>query len=380
MRLLFTAAPGVGHAYPLVSSAWAARAAGHEVAFGVYGVAEKVAASGLPVVDTAPGVLPTQQFYSFFERYPEEREAIEGRTGDEHVVPGKLFGHVSEPAVARTLAFAKYWRPDVVVHEMSEGAGPLAAACLGVPSVSHAIAADNAGNEYPLAVAEALEQRYAEHGVRSKAPAGYLDLMPSRLLTDAEPGWQFRYLPYNGGAVLPEWLEEDPGRPRILVTLGSVIPEVAGISALGQVVRAAHEVDAEFVFALGGADLAELGPLPDNVRQVPWVPLAQLLERCSLAIHHGGAGTTCTTLAAGVPQVVLPHGMDHHVNANLVTKAGSGAVLEQDRLGEITAERLRELLGDESLRGAARDFARELAGLRPLTELPALLETLVEPG
>ncbi|WP_020499729.1 nucleotide disphospho-sugar-binding domain-containing protein [Sciscionella marina] len=376
MRLLFTSAPGIGHAYPLVSSAWAARAAGHEVTFAVYGVTDQLAAAGLPVVDSAPGVVPFQQFQSFFARYPELRVPVDKRTGDQDAVPGKLFGHVSEPAVARTVAFAKRWRPDVIVHETAEGAGPLAAACLGVPAVCHAISADNAGRAYPLAVAEALGERYAEYGAEQRTPDACLDLMPPRLLADPDPGWEFRYLPYNGGAVLPEWLEEDPGRPRILVTLGSVLPELSGVSGLGQVVRAAHEVDAEFVFALGNTDLAELGPLPDNVRQVPWVPLSRVLDGCSLAIHHGGAGTTCTTLAAGVPQLVLPHGMDHHVNANLVTKAGSGAVLEQDRLGEITGQRVRELLGDESLRGAARDFAKELAGLRPLGELPALLETL----
>ncbi|WP_031467009.1 nucleotide disphospho-sugar-binding domain-containing protein [Sciscionella sediminilitoris] len=373
MRLLFTSAPGVGHAYPLVSSAWAARAAGHEVTFAVYGITDQLAAAGLPVLDSAPGVPPYQQFHSFFERYPELRAPMERNTGE---APGKLFGHVSEPAVERTVAFAKHWRPDVVVHETAEGAGPLAAACLGVPSVVHAISADSTGRAYPRAVAEALAERYAEYGAQVREPAACIDLMPPRLLADPDPGWQFRYLPYNGGAVLPEWLEEDPGRPRILVTLGSVVPSVSGVSGLGQVVRAAHEVDAEFVFALGDADLGELGPLPDNVRQVPWVPLSRVLDSCSLAIHHGGAGTTCTTLAAGVPQLVLPHGMDHHVNANLVTRAGSGAVLEQDQLGQITGQRVRELLGDESLRGAARDFAKELAGLRPLGELPALLETL----
>ena len=36
----------------------------------------------------------------------------------------------------------------------------------------------------------------------------------------------------------------------------------------------------------------------------------QLFPRCSVVVHHGGAGTTAAALRAGVPQVVVPHAAD----------------------------------------------------------------------
>jgi UDP:flavonoid glycosyltransferase YjiC (YdhE family) len=35
-----------------------------------------------------------------------------------------------------------------------------------------------------------------------------------------------------------------------------------------------------------------------------------LLPRCSVVVHHGGAGTTAAAVRAGVPQVVVPHAAD----------------------------------------------------------------------
>lgn len=50
--------------------------------------------------------------------------------------------------------------------------------------------------------------------------------------------------------------------------------------------------------------------LPDNFFIAREVPHEWLLPRVSLAIHHGGAGTTHTAARAGVPQVILPFGAD----------------------------------------------------------------------
>ncbi len=42
-----------------------------------------------------------------------------------------------------------------------------------------------------------------------------------------------------------------------------------------------------------------------------------------MAIHHGGAGTTHTAARAGIPQVVLPIGADHHFWAHRVALRGA---------------------------------------------------------
>jgi len=44
-------------------------------------------------------------------------------------------------------------------------------------------------------------------------------------------------------------------------------------------------------------------PLPPNVTTTDWLPFADVLPHVAGIIHHGGAGTTMTALAAGVPQI-----------------------------------------------------------------------------
>src|SRR5690606_36907311 len=141
-----------------------------------------------------------------------------------------------------------------------------------------------------------------------------------------------RYVAYNAGGQLPDWLLAKRERPRVGITLGTVVSRMAGVGALAQIVDAAREMDAEFVFALGDADASELGELPENVRLVGWIPLKSLLEHCDASVHHGGSGSTFTSLTLGVPQLVLPHGADQFDNAAMVRSAGIGLWIEESKV------------------------------------------------
>ncbi len=85
---------------------------------------------------------------------------------------------------------------------------------------------------------------------------------------DAVPWWSMRFVPYNGGAVVPEWALRRPPRPRVCVTMGTVVPIMTGASNLSAVMSALGEMDVEVILAAGKADLSALGVLPDNVRSV----------------------------------------------------------------------------------------------------------------
>ncbi|CAB1118483.1 unnamed protein product [Ectocarpus sp. CCAP 1310/34] len=53
------------------------------------------------------------------------------------------------------------------------------------------------------------------------------------------------------------------------------------------------------------------------------------LSRCSLAIHHGGSGTTAAVLRAGIPHVVCPQQLDQFFWAERVRYLAVGSVLER---------------------------------------------------
>lgn len=50
----------------------------------------------------------------------------------------------------------------------------------------------------------------------------------------------------------------------------------------------------------------------------------QLFPRCSVIVHHGGAGTTYASAMSGVPCVIVPIFLDQYLHSNLVNKKGVG--------------------------------------------------------
>ena len=372
MRVMITTSPGIGHIFPSIATAWALRAAGHDVILATGGNHDLVANAGLHVVDTAPGVDFVPVFRAFmYEHSMSEQSTTFAQTAfgrgkanpsPEDIDAGldmaaRLFAVVSAKFTDETVRLVRRWHPDLVIHTLLQAVGPLAATIDGVPSVVHTVG---------IAQPPALWQRLAFHfageyervGVRPPTPAAVLDVSPPSLRAPDSDGWSMRYVPYNGGAVLPGWLDEPRSRPRVTVTLGSVVPQMGGVAALTPFLRAAGSVDADFVVTLGGADPAAFGDVPDNVRLLAWVPLGALLAGSDAVIHHGGSGTTLTALNAGLPQYVLPQGADQFQNAEIVAKSGAGAVVTPT---DLDADRLGELVADTPMRGAAQAISAEMA-------------------
>ncbi|CAM9436501.1 unnamed protein product, partial [Hapterophycus canaliculatus] len=72
-------------------------------------------------------------------------------------------------------------------------------------------------------------------------------------------------------------------------------------------------------------------PRNQNDVEVHHGPLAHdlLFPRCSLAIHHGGSGTTAAVLRAGIPHVICPQHLDQFFWAERVQFLAVGSVLER---------------------------------------------------
>jgi UDP:flavonoid glycosyltransferase YjiC (YdhE family) len=56
--------------------------------------------------------------------------------------------------------------------------------------------------------------------------------------------------------------------------------------------------------------------LPDNIISIGSIPHSWLFKRAFCVIHHGGFGTTASTLMAGVPSIIIPHALDQYFWAN----------------------------------------------------------------
>jgi sterol 3beta-glucosyltransferase len=108
----------------------------------------------------------------------------------------------------------------------------------------------------------------------------------------------------------------------------------------------------------------EASQLPENIFVVGDTPHDWLLPQTSVAVHHGGSGTTHSAARAGVPSVVVPFAGDQAFWAERLYQAGIAA-----RLSSWKA--LNAASFAESIRFAERDEVRSRAramGERMLTE------------
>ncbi|SIN36952.1 glycosyltransferase [Micromonospora cremea] len=319
MRVLFASLASVGHTYPLIPLAIAAREAGHEVHF--------AAGTEVHAPLAANGLRPFRPGDAFYEVYAEDLE----------------------PELARL-------RPDLVVHEWGLPGAAVAAQRAGIPGIWHGF-----GRMFPDGIGLELPAKNTEVAGRP-----HLDICPPSLqdkdFLATERRIELRPVPFSTPAALPAWASHRTSRALIYLTLGTAFgtaqllrTAIAGLAAL----------DAQVVVAAGRVPPEQLGEIPDNVAVYPWVSQAELLPHVDLVVHHGGSGTTLGALAVGVPQLLLPQGADQFANADAVSVAGAALRLLPDEVdADAIAEHSRRLLPRHARaehRQAARAIAEEIA-------------------
>jgi UDP:flavonoid glycosyltransferase YjiC (YdhE family) len=102
------------------------------------------------------------------------------------------------------------------------------------------------------------------------------------------------------------------------------------------------------------------------------------MREASLAIGHGGFGTTMTALVAGVPQLVMPlFAGDQYINAERIhaVQAGLQLVDGAESIGQVPAA-VKELLDDNRYAEAARAIAAEIASLPDVSSVVPILHDL----
>jgi UDP:flavonoid glycosyltransferase YjiC (YdhE family) len=311
MRVLFASLGAVGHTYPLIPLAVAAREAGHEVHFAsgeeVHGALE------------ANGLRPFRPADAFYEIYAEDLE----------------------PELDRL-------KPDLVIHEWGLPGAAVAAQRAGIPGLWHGFGRlypDGIGLELPTAGAPGRP---------------HLDICPPSLqdkdfLATARR-IALRPVPYSETSRSPGRSVSDT-RPLVYLTLGTAFGTPEQLTAA---LQGLASLDARVVVAAGRIPPDRLGAVPDNVTVLTWVAQAELMPHVDVVVHHGGSGTTLGALAAGVPQLVLPQGADQFANAEALVAAGAAVrLLPAEVSSGAVADQVRALLKPGCVQ---QDAARAIAG------------------
>jgi vancomycin aglycone glucosyltransferase len=166
------------------------------------------------------------------------------------------------------------------------------------------------------------------------------------------------YLHSQPGPPLPAKLEAflAAGPPPVYFGFGSM-PDPRPDETTRLILEAVDRAGCRAVLSTGWAGLGE-GALPENVHRTGAVDHSRLFPRMAAVVHHGGAGTTTTTARAGVPQLIVPHGVDQYYWAARTQALGVGTPpLPRSRL---QAERLAGTLSATLDNELQVDRAREL--------------------
>ncbi|GAA5152921.1 salmochelin biosynthesis C-glycosyltransferase IroB [Pseudonocardia eucalypti] len=382
MKILFAVAPGHGLMLPVVPLVWAARAAGHEVLVATSSEMVEVGAhSGLPMYDVQPDRDVWDELMRAITGDLQLKDADASEEMRLAVKDRNPFGLFLLTMTEGTVAAARAFGADLVVYTSDHVLGALTAIALGVPGLEVgnrvtwsmrdvAFQHDHdplGGNELvarmraKLGLPEGPPELIARIDPRAPSMGGIHGDEPDP--RDGVPWWPMRFVPYNGGAAVPDWALRRPERPRVCVTLGTVVPTMMGTGSLEVMLAALGELDVEVVLAARPADLASLGaPIPDNVRSVGFLALSAFLPSCSLIVHHGGSGTTAAPLGYGVPQLVLPGFADNSMAAERVADRGVGLSADP---ATATVSSVRELvdrlLTEPAFAAAAREVSAEMA-------------------
>jgi len=377
IRVLFSTIPVFGHFTSLVPLGHALVAAGHQIAVAApkeFG--EVVDRAGFQLLPAGIGRDEAHQRARERGLDFDDQEALGRR-----VIPDLFIGQY---------AAAMAWKPDVLIREEGEFAGPLIGAIAGVPWVDHGW-----GPLRPRALVEmateALRPLWRAFGQEPHATGGayewlYLDPCPPALQLPhaAAVPVLHRIQPVSPlattGAVLPAWLGRLEGRRAVYVTLGTVPSFASDPSFFAAAIEALRHDDLEVVITVGPlGDPDEIGPQPPHIHVERFVPQAAVLPHCAAAVTNGGSGATLGALAAGVPVLSVPStGAPSQIrNAEAVAHHGAGRMLART---DVSAARLRAeirtLLDDSSYRKNARQIASEIRAMPTPQSVVALVERL----
>ncbi|MEU5258304.1 glycosyltransferase [Amycolatopsis sp. NPDC021455] len=363
MRILFTCRPAYGHLFPLLPLANAARAAGHDVVFGT-GEAFVPKVRELGFEAHRVGVSISDAEAEAKRRHGEDAGFLDvGVTMFADLLPRATLDDLTPllPAV----------RPDLVVYEQSDVGAGIAARRAGLPAVSVVI-----GRSMPpevLAVAtERLRPLWGTLPADALFGDACVDVWPDRVRdpgTAAVPKvFRMRPTPYDPEVPLPPL----PADGFVYLTFGTVV--FGATQMLRGAIRALSRLDVDVLVAVGPGDPAALGELPDRVRVANFVPQAEVLKHAGLVVHHGGSGTVLATLAAGLPQLILPQGADQFANAETLSALGTAKALVGDAVRIDAIETAaRELTADPAAWEIARAIAAEIAEMPPPEQVLAEL-------
>lgn len=409
MRVLFAVFPATAHTLPVVPLAWALQNAGHEVRIATHPDAMgAVTKAGLAAVHV--GGSRDLRELADFSRNPALLSHVGGDLsvaspdcpdwGPKWFRMTRVFAGL-RPLLEELTGVTVRWRPDLVLWDPFCLPAAIAARVSGAAHARLLWGRDNiawlrqrsrrylaqaGGGTWPDPLEEVMQQLLEPYGLpyEEELLLGQwtIDPLPPgvRLPVPDVRYESMRWVAYDGGGAVPDWLHTKPVRPRVCLSWETGEPGVPSHPRQGdgtpgfEVLAALAELDVELV-STGGGPRAPALDVPGRVRLLERLPLNQVLPGCSAVVHRGAGAVFAAAAAHGVPQLVVPTSFwDEEGTSGYLDHRAAGCVLDPARC-DATALRdaLSGLLADHRVHERARALRDELAMLPgPAALVPAL--------
>ena len=387
MRVLFTSCSAYGHVNPMLPLARAAQRDGHEVAFATGAeLAPEVERCGFDTWLVAPSRAESD---TSFRAANPHLDALPPQQRLQVTMSGVFVDAAAKRAV-ELIPRAQQWKPDIVVHELTELAGALAAAHVGAHHVVHGVGLRPPRLWWKLLYGAGFAQLCRTWQVPELAEnitaATYLDICPPSLHTGDALAWPHTLTlrPAAGepvaGQRLPQAMAALPYPQTAHLTLGTIFNEAPGV--LETAIAGLCELPMNLVVtSRPGTDPSQFGPQPPHMLIEPYIPHTLLLPRCHLVASQGGAGIMLSAVAHGLPQLILPQGADQFLNATTCQSAGAALTLAgEDFSADAVAIAAKRLITEPRFQIAARGIQAEIDAMpRAADVLAALTAQIKEP-
>jgi len=385
MRVLFTTQPAPSHLRAIVPIAQTVQRQGHDTAVAappfLYQEIAEYLLKPLPVGTDPPKDLRFQSLVRSSDSVSPDFEL-----GFLRMFAGERVLNTARDI----LHLAQRWRPDLIIRDVAELGGCLAAEVLAISHVSIA-SVGGIGSQprmsHDSTIAGLIDSHRKALGLAADPEMNalfrfrHVNLMPGEYDPTAMQIPNSRCYrqtnPERMGETLPAWFDGLPdGKLIVFASLGTRFHNVPG--RLELILSALAKLECFAIVAIGtGKDAAAFGQIPDHVRLVEHIAQPLVLQCCDLFITHGGFNSIRESLRLGVPMVVSPVTGDQPHNARRCAELEVALTVPlSENSPDVLADACRQVLAEPGFRRRARAMQRQILALPSLDDLALDLEGL----
>jgi len=191
------------------------------------------------------------------------------------------------------------------------------------------------------------------------------------------PGYFFLDEPdYKPPSSLEEFLAA--GEPPVCISFGSMVHQDVGRISSAVLDALARTTGQRGIILTGWGGWMARGD-SENIFYLDVAPHDWLFPRCSVIVHHGGAGTIAAGLRSGKPNVVIPFAGDQPFWGKRVAALGAGPDPIPVRKLDVLplAEALHRSLHDEQMRQRAAEVGAKIRAENGVERMVQLVEDWV---